>query len=136
MVSLRNPDLERFPRFAAALAASQSAELGPGDALFIPFGWWHHVESLTPFNVLVNYWWNDAPRHGSAFDCMLHAVLTLRELPPEQRAVWHSLFEHYVFTPGDEAMAHLPREQRGLLGPSSPERVQAIRAILARAFGK
>jgi cupin-like protein len=136
MVSLRNPDLARFPRFAAALAASQSAELGPGDALFIPFGWWHHVESLTPFNVLVNYWWNDAPRNGSAFDCMLHAVLTLRELPPEQRAVWHSLFEHYVFTPGDEAMAHLPREQRGLLGPSSPERVQAIRTILARAFGK
>jgi hypothetical protein len=52
MVPLRNPDLERFPRFAEALAASQVAELTPGDAIFIPYGWWHHVEALEPFNVL------------------------------------------------------------------------------------
>jgi len=134
MVSLRNPDFARFPRFAQALGASQSAELEPGDALFIPFGWWHHVESLTPFNVLVNYWWNDAPRTSSGFDSLLHAVLALRDLPPEQRAVWHTLFEQYVFKPGDETLAHLPVEQRGLLGPPSPERTQAIRSILAKAF--
>jgi len=134
MVPLRNPDLARFPRFADALAASQSAELTPGDAIFIPYGWWHHVEALEPFNVLVNYWWNEARQVGSPFDSMLHAVLTLRDLPPEQRAVWRALFEHYVFTSGDESMSHLPREQRGMLGPPSPERAQAIRAILARAF--
>jgi len=136
MVSLRNPDLVRFPRFAAALAHAQSAELGPGDALYIPFGWWHHVESLTPFNVLVNYWWNDARRAGSPFDCMLHAVLALRDLPADQRAVWRLLFEHYVFRPGDEAMAHLPRDQRGMMGPATPERDQRIRGILARAFSR
>jgi hypothetical protein len=136
MVSLREPDLARFPKFAEALAAAQSAELGPGDALYIPFGWWHHVESLTPFNVLVNYWWNDARRAGSPFDAMLHAILSLRDLPPEQRAVWRTLFEHYVFQPGDEAMAHLPRDQRGLLGPPSTERDAAIRAALARAFSR
>ena len=135
MVSLRNPDLAKFPRFTEALATSQSAELGPGDALFIPFGWWHRVESLTPFNVLVNYWWNDAPRTGSAFDSLLHAALAVRDLPPEQRAVWHTLFENYVFKPADESLAHLPREQRGLMGsPPSPERTQAIRTILANAF--
>ena len=134
MVSLRNPDLARFPRFADALAASQGAELTPGDAIYIPYGWWHHVEALEPFNVLVNYWWNEARQVGSPFDSMLHAILTLRDLPPEQRAVWRTLFEHYVFTSGDESMAHLPREQRGMLGPPSPERAQAIRAILARAF--
>ena len=131
MVSLRNPDLARFPRFAEALAASQSAELAPGDAIYIPYGWWHHVEALEPFNVLVNYWWNEARQVGSPFDSMLHAILTLRDLPPEQRAVWRTLFEHYVFTSGDESMSHLPREQRGMLGPPSPERAQAIRAILA-----
>ena len=86
--------------------------------------------------MLVNYWWNDARRAGSAFDAMLHAVLALRDLPPEQRAVWHTLFEHYVFQPADDAMAHLPREQRGMLGPPSPERDAAIRAILARAFSR
>ena len=30
----------------------------------------------------------------------------------------------------------LPREQRGMLGPPSPEREKAIRAILARAFSR
>jgi hypothetical protein len=136
MVSLKNPDLARFPRFSAALAASQSAELGPGDALYIPYGWWHQVESLSPFNVLVNYWWNDARQAGSPFDCMLHGILALRDLPPAQREVWRVMFENYVFKSGDESMAHLPREQRGMLGPPSAERTQAIRTILARAFSR
>jgi hypothetical protein len=136
MVSLDSPDLHRFPRFAEAMRHARSAELAPGDAIFIPYGWWHQVRALSPFNVLVNYWWNEARPAGSPFDCLLHAVLTLRDLPPAQRAVWHTLFEHYVFKAPDEALAHLPREQRGLLGPPSPERANAIRAILARAFGK
>jgi hypothetical protein len=136
MVNLKQPDFARFPRFAAALAASQSAELEPGDALFIPYGWWHQVESLTPFNVLVNYWWNEARQAGSPFDAMLHAILALRDLPPEQRAVWQAMFEHYVFKSGDESLAHLPREQRGMLGPPSNERAQAIRNILARSFSR
>ena len=136
MVSLRAPDLDRFPRFAEALTAAQSAELEPGDALYIPYGWWHHVESLAPFNVLVNYWWNEARQVGSPLDAMLHAVMALRELPPEQRAVWRTMFEHYVFKSGDESLAHLPREQRGMLGPPSAERLQTIRNILARAFSR
>ena len=86
--------------------------------------------------MLANYWWNEARQAGSPFDSMLHAMLALRDLPPEQRAVWRAMFEHYVFQSGDESMAHLPREQRGMLGPPSPEREKAIRAILARAFSR
>jgi hypothetical protein len=136
MVSLKSPDLERYPRFAEARRHARSAELGPGDAIFIPYGWWHHVESLAPFNVLVNYWWNEARQAGSPFDAMLHAVLALRDLPPSQREVWRNIFDHYVFTAPDEALSHLPREQRGMLGPPSPERAQAIRGVLARAFSR
>jgi hypothetical protein len=134
MVSAKSPDLKRFPRFTEALAASRVAELGPGDAIFIPYAWWHQVESLTPFNVLINYWWNEARQSGSPFDCMLHAVLTLRDLPPSQREVWKDIFEHYVFSPPEESLSHLSPAQRGMLGPPSPERAQAIRNILARAF--
>src|SRR4030095_14045724 len=56
MVRIEAPDLEKYPPFSAALAAAQFAELEPGDALFIPYMWWHHVEARDRFNVLVNYW--------------------------------------------------------------------------------
>ena len=64
LVSLHAPDFARFPRFREALAAAVSAELGPGDAIFIPPLWWHHVESLEPFNLLVNYWWHAERRRA------------------------------------------------------------------------
>jgi len=56
MVHVTAPDLDRFPQFEAALELAQEAELLPGDAIFIPRGWYHHVEALERFNVLVNYW--------------------------------------------------------------------------------
>lgn len=58
MVHVTAPDLDRYPRFASALELAQVAELAPGDAIFIPRNWYHHVEALDWFNVLVNYWWD------------------------------------------------------------------------------
>ncbi len=136
MVPLHDPDLERFPRFAEALRHAQTAELEAGDALYIPYGWWHHVESLTPFNVLVNYWWNTAPRMGSPFGVLLHAALSLRDMPADQRAVWRALFEHFIFTDPETSMGHLRPEQRGLLGPPSAARTREVRNILAQTFNK
>lgn len=63
MVHVTAPDLERYPKFAEAMKVAQVAELLPGDAIYIPHDWFHHVEALEPFNVLVNYWW-DAGRSG------------------------------------------------------------------------
>ena len=136
MVPPHEPDLARFPRFAEAQRHAQTAELEPGDAVYIPYGWWHHVESLTPFNVLVNYWWNDAPKLGSPFGVMLHAALSLRDMPADQRAVWRALFEHFIFTDPEVSMAHLPPEKRGLLGPPSAARTREVRNILAQTFNK
>ena len=53
MVSLRDPDFARYPKFRDALAAAQSAELEPGDCIFIPPLWWHHVESLEVYELEV-----------------------------------------------------------------------------------
>jgi hypothetical protein len=58
MVHVTAPDLDRYPRFASALEVAQTAELLPGDAIFIPRDWYHHVEAIERFNVLVNYWWD------------------------------------------------------------------------------
>src|SRR5262249_1920047 len=61
MVDFANPDFERHPNFKEALAAAEVADLDPGDVLFYPALWWHRVEALESFNVMINYWWNTSP---------------------------------------------------------------------------
>ena len=140
LVPLRHPDFERYPKFREALAAAQTAELAPGDAIFIPPLWWHHVESLEPFNVLVNYWWHDSQGDGaladSAFDALLHGMLSIRALPPATRRAWRAFFEQYVF--GDEARAleHIPPDRRGILGQLSSEQRAGLRAHLAKRLAR
>ena len=101
LVSFREPDFARFPRFRDALAHAQVAELGPGDAIYIPPLWWHHVESLERLNALVNYWWKGAPDSPgdapSAFDALHLSLKTFRSMPPPQRAAWRALLTNFVF---------------------------------------
>jgi hypothetical protein len=136
LVSLRNPDFERYPKFREALAAAQVAEAAPGDAIFIPSLWWHHVESLDSFNVLVNYWWNDlvgdAALADSAFDALLHGMLSIRTLPPATRRAWRAFFEQYVFGDAPDTLAHIPPGRRGILGGLSAEQLAGLRAHLAK----
>ena len=42
------PDLEAFPLLERALPLALHADLGPGDALYLPCGWWHAVQSRPP----------------------------------------------------------------------------------------
>jgi Cupin-like domain len=136
LVSLRAPDFERFPKFRVALADAYAAELSPGDALFIPPLWWHHVESLERFNVLVNYWWHDLAGDGaqadSAFDALLHSMLSIRALPAATRRAWGAFFEQYVFGDAADALAHISAERRGILGAMSAQQLAALRAHLAK----
>jgi hypothetical protein len=140
LVSLRYPDFGRYPKFRQALAAAQVAEVGPGDAVFLPPLWWHHVESLDPFNVLVNYWWHELAGEiagaDSAFDALLHGILSIRALPSETRRAWGALFEHYVFGPGANAVDHIPHERCGVLGDLSAEQLANLRAQLMRRLAR
>ena len=136
LVCLHEPDLQRFPKFREALGAAVSAELGPGDAIFIPPLWWHHVESLERFNVLVNYWWDAssdgraAESNGSGFDTLIHALLNLRHLPPATREAWQALFDHFVFGSQPDITGHIPEHRHGMLGSLSPEGRARLRAYL------
>ena len=135
LVRLHDPDLGRFPRFREALQAAVTAELAPGDAIFIPPLWWHHVESLEPFNVLINYWWHAVPGTavGAAcgFDTLIHALLNLRSLPPATREAWRALFDHYVFGTQVGVTEHIPEQRRGVLGTFSAADAARVRAYLA-----
>jgi hypothetical protein len=135
LVQLGDPDFAKYPRFREALSSAWVAELEPGDAIYIPTLWWHHVESLDArLNVLVNYWWQGAlgevDRTASAMDCLLHALLNVRPLPAPLRRAWASLFHHYVFDARDGDFAHVPTHRRGLLDGASPEAQRRIRQLL------
>ncbi|KAG8462863.1 hypothetical protein KFE25_001636 [Diacronema lutheri] len=56
-LDLRAVDLAKFPKFADAQPLE--AVLQPGDVLFLPQYWWHHVENLDDDCVSVNFWYVD-----------------------------------------------------------------------------
>ncbi|MBO9713262.1 cupin-like domain-containing protein [Sphingomonas sp.] len=127
LVDPENPDLDRFPRYARAFAAARAAWLDPGDAIFVPKHWWHHVVSLDPYNAMVNYWWGDtAAGLGNPNDCFLTALLALKDLPPGERAYWREMFDTYVFRTGGDPVGHIPEPLQGALGAMSP----SFRAML------
>lgn len=137
LVSVTSPELERFPRFKDALAAAQTADLEPGDAIYIPYLWWHHVESLERFNVLVNYWWDRAPGvFGVPFISIYHGMMALSALPADQRRAWRAVFDHYVFRLHGEPSAHLPQGHEGIVAPMTPELARKVKAMLIDALGR
>ena len=55
LVDLYNVDLKKFPLFSKV--EIKKFILKPSDAIYIPYGWWHFVESLEPsINVSIHYW--------------------------------------------------------------------------------
>ena len=140
LVSFKEPDFERFPRFREALAAAQVADLEPGDALFIPAVWWHHVESFDVVNALVNYWWQQQtpqqPSRIAPTKTLLHALLSMRHLPAAHRQGWAEIFSHFVFADPEQAVGHIPAERHGVLGHLPPDQVEALLSGMApRAKG-
>jgi hypothetical protein len=131
LVDFDAPDFERHPRFKDALAAAQVAELEPGDVLIYPALWWHQVEALDPFNVLVNYWWNATPGFmDTPMTTLMHGLISLRDRPDYEKQGWKALFDYYLFGPADCAGAHLPEPARGLLGPMDDMKARRLRAHL------
>lgn len=50
-----NPDYNKFPEFRKAQGFM--CHLKPGEILYIPPEWWHHVVSLSP-SFSISFWWN------------------------------------------------------------------------------
>ncbi len=53
-IDLDRADHERFPRSRGIEAVT--ARLSPGETIFIPHGWWHHVRTARG-SVSINTWW-------------------------------------------------------------------------------
>lgn len=131
VVDFVHPDFERYPRFRDALAEAQTTELEPGDAIFIPSLWWHHVQGLEPFNVLVNYWWSSVPAYvPTPMHALHHALWTLRDRPEREKQAWRAIFDYYVFGDAQYAGEHLPEAARNVLGPIDETLARQLRAML------
>ena len=131
MVDFREPDYDRFPDFRKAEAVGQVAEMEPGDVLFYPSMWWHHVEALSDFNAMVNYWWNTSPAYmDTPQNTLLHGLLSLRDRPQGEKEAWRALFDYYVFGPAERAGQHLPDTARGPLGQLDEMQARRLRANL------
>lgn len=129
LVDPEAPDLARFPRYAEAEAAALQAVLRPGDAIYIPPLWWHHVASRAPLNLLVNYWWT-LPGAGSGMGALLHARLAFGAFPPAQRQAWAALLAHWVFEADAGTVAHIPPALQGVHGELTPELRARLQALI------
>lgn len=137
MVDLLDPDFDAYPRFREALNHAQSAELAAGDAIYIPSMWYHHVEGLDDFNVLVNYWWRETPQWlGQPQDALNHALLAIRDLPAGEKDHWRALFDYYVFQNCEEAAAHIPEAARSVLAPLTPQTASRLRSFILRQLSR
>ncbi len=137
LVDFSAPDYEKFPRFREALKHAQVAEMEAGDALFLPSMWWHNVEALSRFNVLVNYWWTSVPAYsGNAIDALKHAMLSVRDLPSDQKAAWKSLFDYYIFAAPEQAQEHIPPQACGSLAPTDEIGARKLRAWLINKLNR
>lgn len=131
LVDFHAPDYDRFPKFREAVESAQISVLEPGDAVIVPSMWWHHMEALSDFNVLVNYWWRSSPAFmGAPLSVLQHALLGLRDLPEAQRQQWRELFDFYVFNPEPENFEHIPEAARGVLNPIDESAARQIRKML------
>ncbi|MDM7860392.1 cupin-like domain-containing protein [Alteromonas sp. ASW11-36] len=132
MVDMNNPDLDRFPRFAEAMNAAITVTLKPGDAIFVPSMWWHSVASKSALNGLVNYWWRSTPAYlGVPTNALLHAILSIKYLPKEQREAWQALFNHYVFEQPDDMYDHLPAPVKQKQNQMSELTARKLKALLS-----
>lgn len=132
MVDFAAPDFARFPKFAEALQHAQVAQLEPGDLLFIPSMWWHHVEAQDAFNVLISHWWRDTPAFlGRPNNALSMAVLSLRSLPKAQRQAWKAIFDYYIFEHDNVSQEHIQPEALNMLTkPLDELNARQIRADL------
>lgn len=138
LTSLDTPDFDQHPGFKEALNHRISALLYPGDAIYIPPGWWHHVRAEAQLNMLVNYWWSrQAAQVKHPYAALMHSMLAFKSLSEAERNVWRNMFDYFVFEKNGEAMGHLDPSKRGMFGGVPPEfKARTIYDILTALAGE
>ena len=137
MFDLNAPDFKQFPKARIALEHGEIAELEAGDVLVYPAMWWHQVEALDNFNVLLNYWWNSVPTYiDDPMNTLLHGLLSLRDRPEHEKEAWRKLFDFYIFGAPDNTRNHLPEHIWGALAPMNETISRRLRSRLLKKLNR
>ncbi len=136
-VDFENPDFDRHANFANALKTAQVADMEAGDVLIYPALWWHRVEALDDFNILINYWWNETAMHlDDPMNTLLHAMMSLRERPSYEKSAWRAIFEYYIFGDAQNNIQHLPPQAHGPLGTLNHNEMRRMRGMLLQKLNR
>ncbi|MDP2345486.1 MAG: cupin-like domain-containing protein [Deltaproteobacteria bacterium] len=66
---------------ASGVRPDLELDVDAGDALFIPYGWWHRVRTIEPSIAVNRWWWSTRTIRARAVDAGA-ALLGLRDGPP------------------------------------------------------
>jgi len=133
LVDFNEPDFDKHPKFHQALDHALIAELEPGDAIYIPILWWHHIQAKGGVNMLVNYWEGGSINGETKpvpADTMLMAMLSIRDLPLVEKNTWKALFDYFIFSDQNEKYDYMPKEVRGILEPLNDQTKKGIKKWL------
>ncbi|CAE7219592.1 hif1an, partial [Symbiodinium sp. CCMP2456] len=97
MVDLDAPDCDRFPGWQNA--KGYMVELEPGEALYIPPYWWHHVQSLTPETTSMAMWFFE---HYPLSSGVSYGVGPRCEDVVLMRDIEEYIGKHFPDAPGEE----------------------------------
>ena len=137
LLNVLNPDLQRFPEAEGLESCAEVAEIDAGDVLIYPSMWWHQVEALDDFNVMVNYWWSDLPAYvDDPMATLLHGMLSLRDRPAVEKNAWRELFDYYIFGDPDKPRKHLPEHAWGALAPLDESLARRLRMQVLRKVSR
>jgi hypothetical protein len=86
---------------------------------------------------MVNYWWNTSPAFiDTPQNTLLHAMLSLRDRPEQEKRAWKAVFDYYIFGPSGQPAEHLPEHARGYLATMDEMKARRLRASLLKKFNR
>ncbi len=69
-------------------------------------------------------------------NALMLAIMTVRDLPQNQREIWDDIFRHYVFGASEATNSHIPGNAQGVLGTFDDDKARALRARLLKRLNR
>ncbi|HKB13080.1 MAG TPA: cupin-like domain-containing protein [Vicinamibacterales bacterium] len=134
-VRLLDFDVERFPCAVRQLAKGRVAELKPGEVLYIPPMWWHHVESFG-LNVMINKWVPPVPgtHFGDLTANLIRGILAYAEAPQSLRLRYRAFYSEVLFGEPAPAVAAPIGAESGVPDPAALARANRHMVETARVM--